>query len=41
MKNYHKGLKMAFDTSTDVFDTPKTRYYKLKGDVIKSQSLEL
>ena len=23
---------MVFDTTTDIFDTPKIRYYKLKGD---------
>ena len=26
---------MAFDTTTDEVDTPKTRYYKLKGDFRK------
>ena len=26
---------MVFDTTTDVFDTPKTRYFKMKGDFRK------
>ena len=26
---------MVFDTTTDVFDTPKTRYFKMKGEFRK------